>query len=138
MARSVPDTRKTLDELEGTVWPPPAASDTGLVTMCHRLRWKAVGDFTVEDLRIMIGQGIGLRFLVPIALAVLGREPLAEGDFYPGDLLSSVLRVESAFWVGEWELRDLLWNIVHRLHAIPKELVEEVSSFKVACGPTTR
>ena len=62
----------------------------------------------VEDLRIMIGQEIGLDYLIPVAVAELEREPLAEGDYYPGDLLANVIRC------GEW-LRlhpDLLVRVV--------------------------
>jgi hypothetical protein len=36
--------------------------------------------------------------LVPLALARLEVNPLAEGDFYPGDLLVAVLRVAPAYW----------------------------------------
>ncbi len=46
----------------------------------------------------MIGQNIGLKFLVPLALKYLHARPLAEGDFYPGDLLVSLLRAEVVFW----------------------------------------
>jgi CDI immunity proteins len=81
---------KTLDQLEGVVWGEPTF-DSYLVTTCHRLRTKPVDEFSVEDLRIMIGQKIGLPHLVPLAIAVLDREPLAEGDFYPGDLLTKVI-----------------------------------------------
>jgi hypothetical protein len=80
---------KTLDQLEGVVWGEPTF-DSYLVTTCHRLRTKPVDEFSVEDLRIMIGQKIGLTHLVPLAVAVLEREPLAEGDFYRGDLLANV------------------------------------------------
>jgi hypothetical protein len=52
-------------------------------------------DFTVEDLRIMIGQKIGLLHLLPLAIKILKHDPLAEGDYYPGDLLTSVIRAES-------------------------------------------
>ena len=39
----------------------------------------------------MIGQNIGLNFLIPLALDELKQNILAEGDFYEGDLLKSVL-----------------------------------------------
>jgi len=81
---------KTLDELEHSVVIEPPF-DSHLVTTCYRLRKKPIGEFTVEDLRIMIGQKIGLEHLLPLAIAVLEREPLAEGDFYPGDLLTNVI-----------------------------------------------
>ena len=126
--------RMTLDQLEGKVWGQAAPSDTGLVKTCHRLRTKPVGDFSVEDLRVMIGQSIGLRLLIPIALDALEREPLAEGDFYPGDLLNSVLRVEPAFWAREFEWRDRVRKIVSNLSPVPKEVAGEVASFKEASG----
>ena len=43
----------------------------------------------------MIGQEIGLRYHMPMAVQILEREPLAEGHFYPGDLLSSVVRADA-------------------------------------------
>jgi len=41
----------------------------------------------------MIGQGIGLRFLLPRALEELQKNPFAEGDFFEGDLLVAVAGV---------------------------------------------
>lgn len=82
----------TLEELEKSIWPdPPLVSY--LTTTCYQLRKKPLSEFEVEDLRIMIGQGFGLPYLLPMAIEVLRKDPLAEGDFYPGDLLLAVLRV---------------------------------------------
>lgn len=50
---------KTLEELDGEKWGEPSY-DSYLVTNCHRLRRIPLKDFSVEDLRLMIGQGIGL------------------------------------------------------------------------------
>jgi hypothetical protein len=83
-----------LEILQGKGWP-EAGFQSSLVTTCHRLWTKPVADFTVEDLRIMIGQRLGLPHLVPRALSLLERDPLAEGDYYPGDLLLCVIGVES-------------------------------------------
>ncbi len=96
---------KTLDDLEGAVWGEPTF-DSHLVTTCHRLRTKPVDDFSVEDLRMMIGQQIGLPHLIPPAVVALERDPLAEGDYYPGDLLVSV--IGAAEWLQahpEWLAR---------------------------------
>ena len=57
---------------------------------------KPVDQFTVEDLRIMVGQKISLDYLMPLAVVELEREPLAEGVYYPGDLLANVIEC------GEW------------------------------------
>jgi len=85
---------ETLEKLEGAVWGKPEY-DSYLVSTCHRLRKKSLDEFTAEDFRIMIGQGIGLAYLVPRALDLLERDPMAEGDYYPGDLLTMVVRAES-------------------------------------------
>jgi hypothetical protein len=89
---------RTLDELEGTAWPPPAV-DTRLVSEAHRLRRVPLKEFRVEDLRLMIGQNVGAAFLVPRALDILSANPWAEGDCYAGDLLAAVLRRPDAFWL---------------------------------------
>lgn len=88
---------RTLEELEGEVWGEPNF-DSHLVTTCHRLRKKPIGQFSIEDLRIMVGQNIGARFLVPRILDVLETDPFAEGDFFPGDLLASLMRLPDDYW----------------------------------------
>ena len=85
----------TLEQLEKNDWG-DADAPTWLVQECHRLRRKPIEEFSTEDLRIMIGQNIGLKYLVPRALEVLRKNPLAAGDFYEGDLLSAVIRCKLA------------------------------------------
>lgn len=123
-----PDRTKTLDELEPPAWGEPE-SDSYLVTTCHRLRSKPIGEFSVEDLRVMIGQGIGLEWLIPLALERLDEDPLAEGDFYPGDLLACVLGVEDDFWAQRSESRDRVRASLMRLGEVPDELSESVARF---------
>ncbi len=60
------DHERRLQELEASDWGEPEYG-SHLVTTCHRLRRTPVRDFTVGELRIMIGQGIGLPWLVPLA-----------------------------------------------------------------------
>lgn len=92
-------TSKTLAALEGRPldWPDDGSY---LVGTCQRLWDVPIEELEVEDLRILIGQGLGLRHLMPRALEVLQADPLAQGDFYPGDLLSAVLRSAPSFWAG--------------------------------------
>ena len=87
----------TLEELESDVWGPPEY-DSHLVRRCHELRRKDLADFTTEDLRIMLGQRIGVPFLLPPAVDVLVADPLAEGDFQPGDLLRAVAVLPDDAW----------------------------------------
>lgn len=121
--------RLTLDQLDPPAWGEPDF-DSGLVQTCHRLRRKPIGEFTVEDLRIMIGQKIGLRWLMPLALEVLERDPLAEGDFFPGDLLSSALRSPVEFWAEEPGLRSRLSAVLERLDEAPDVLSVHIDAFR--------
>jgi|SRR5688572_11043640 len=100
--KATPDS--TIEELEGDRWPEPKF-DSHLVLECHRLMKLQLRLFTVENLRIMLGQDIGSRYLVPIALGHLEADPLVAGDFYPGDLLCSVLSLPREFWNARPELR---------------------------------
>lgn len=101
--------RRTLDELDPPAWAAATPDDTNLVRRCHELRQTPLNEFDVEDYRIMIGQQIALPILVPLAISILQANPLAEGDLYPGDLLSAVLNSDKAYWhahVEEWQEVD--------------------------------
>ena len=88
---------KTIEELEKKKWGEPE-SDSHLIKTCHALRKKQLKNFTIEDLRIMLGQNIGNQFLIPLAIQALEKDINAEGDFYPGDLLKSVLKSNTQYW----------------------------------------
>jgi len=91
------DYLKTLEQLENDRW--GILDDAShLITTCHRLRQIPLKELSIENLRIMIGQNISLDILIPMAIAELGKNILAEGDFYPGDLLENVLRSDPSFW----------------------------------------
>ena len=106
--------RKSLDELEAVKTPKPEF-DSCLNGTVHRLRSKAIGDFDVEDLCIMIGQNHGLRWLVPLALDIVEENALASGDYYAGDLLMMLVKASPAFWRENYEHRLRLEGMVEAL-----------------------
>jgi hypothetical protein len=108
------DRNSSLQELENDDWGEPTFGSY-LVTTVHRLRRKPLKDLTVEDLRLLIGQGIGLRFLVPLAVEQLELDPLVAGDFYPGDLLAAVLRVGDAYWMRHPDIASRLCGAILQL-----------------------
>lgn len=120
---------KTLQELEERDWGEPSFPSY-LVRTCYALRRKPLQDFTVEDLRIVIGQNIGLNYLIPLAIEHLQHDPLAAGDFYPGDLLAAVLKVEHDFWQSQPHLRRAVQAIVVHLNPFPEELYEALLVFQ--------
>ena len=115
---------KTLEKLEKKVWP-ILSSDEGsyLIKTCNSLRKKQLQDFTTEDLRIMIGQEIGLYFLMPLAIETLTNDLFAEGDMYEGDLLKNVLEVDTKFW-------DDNKNYWQQLNEIIKDRRQEIVKMK--------
>lgn len=110
------DKAKSLQELEHKDWGEPNF-DSHLVQECHRLRRIPFKDFAIEDLRIMIGQNIGLDYLVPLAVEKLQKKPLSEGAFYPGDLLVNVLRADSRFWLKNSDLQKEATQIAEQAFA---------------------
>ena len=105
-------TEQSLEEIEGDAWGDPPDGATRLTATVHELRRRPVGQLGTEDLRVLVAQRVGLDVVVPLALARLEENPLAEGDFYPGDLLVAVLRVPQAYWRSHPEEAARLRTIV--------------------------
>jgi hypothetical protein len=124
------ESKVTLDTVDPPAWGPAPLDATSLIKRCHELRTKPLVDFTVEDLRIMIGQQVALNRLVSLALKRLQANPLVEGDYYPGDLLASVLRVDGAYWERSPDLdvsvRQLTRDFLERSKPEPglRELID--------------
>lgn len=80
----------TLEELDGEIWSEPDYP-SGLVLRCHALRKKDLAGFSDDDLRVMLGQGISVAHLAPIAIGRLQRDPIVEAEKFPGALLNSLI-----------------------------------------------
>ncbi len=92
---------QSLEEIEGVLWGDAPADAGKLIATVHELRRKPIGLLEIEDLRVLLGQREGVLVLVPRALDILEHDPLAEGDYYPGDLLNAVLnRVPADYWAA--------------------------------------
>ncbi|MGW5210674.1 contact-dependent growth inhibition system immunity protein [Streptomyces sp. NPDC004051] len=120
---------RSLEELERDRRPAPPAGASRLVVTAHALRRRPIGELTVEDMRLLIGQNVGLAHLLPLALEVLRDDPMAEGDMYEGDLLSAVLTRKPAVWSDLPEARRELGVIVSGLTDLSPPLVREVERF---------
>ncbi|MEO9850178.1 MAG: contact-dependent growth inhibition system immunity protein [Reichenbachiella sp.] len=112
---------KNLESLEKDSWRPTLKEESYLVITMHELRKKQLNDFTIEDLRIMIGQNIGLPFLVPLAIEQLEKNILVEGDFYEGDLLKNVLGSDPEYWKSE----KTNWQTVTELFLSNEQTLDE-------------
>ncbi len=116
--------QKSLENLEKDIWPSLNADEgSHLIKTCNSLRKKQLQDYKTEDLRIMIGQEIGLYFLMPIVIETLTKNLFAEGDMYEGDLLKNVLEIDTKFW-------DNNKNYWQQLNDIIKDRRQEISKMK--------
>ncbi len=124
---------KTLEQIERQVWPEPEYG-SHVVKRCHQLRKVPLSEFSVEDLRIMIGQKMSLSSLLPLALDVLHNNPFAEGDNFKGDLLESVLKIDDGFWHQHPELNNRMVELKEELEhielALKNDILPDIKKFE--------
>lgn len=102
---------KTLENLEKDA-DPEVRVNSHLVIKTSLLRKIPLNEFSVEDLRIMIGQNFGLPYLVSLTIEKLTEDVLAEGDLYPGDLLVAVTKIDTRFWIGNPKCKEQIEAII--------------------------
>lgn len=116
---------KSLEALEVEKWSKPDF-DSNLAKECHRLWSVPISELSVENLRMLIGQKIGLEHLVPYALGILAKNPLAEGAMYKGDLLANVAAIPESFWQKHPELNNQVVEIKNELEIIIDTMTDEL------------
>lgn len=126
------DENKSLEELEQDYWK-DYDFPTSLIAKCHECRKIPLKDLTIEQIRLLIGQDIGLKYLIPKTIEILKTNILAEGDLYPGDLLSAVLASDAAFWANNKSLRLEVENLVDskKDEILDKKLLQKMDKFRI-------
>ncbi|MDN5286304.1 MAG: hypothetical protein JWR38_2578 [Mucilaginibacter sp.] len=103
---------KSLFNLEKTNSDDLGEASTQLIKRCLELIKVPLNEYTIEDLRLMIGQDYGLPYLIPLAIEKLNDDLFAEGDLYEGDLLVNVLRIDHTFWKQNPDLWTQVDNLI--------------------------
>lgn len=137
--RKSTDLNKTLEQLENDYWP-TVNYQSDLIEKCSRYRKVRLKELTIENLRLLIGQSIGLEYLIPLAIDQLIENVMAEGDYYEGDLLKSVLKADKEYWKKHRENYDIVIAIVnsnleyitnHEITpSIKMDILKEIDNFK--------
>ncbi|MET7870342.1 contact-dependent growth inhibition system immunity protein [Streptomyces cyaneofuscatus] len=125
------DIQKSLEQLEGFEWPAPPDDATGLVKAAHSLRKRPIGSLNAHELGRLIGQDIGLAWLLPIAVKIL-RETVADqrlSGSYDDDLLTAVLTRKSDVWRSQPQLAATLKEIVPLLEDISPYIRVDIQEF---------
>ena len=88
---------KSIEELENSRWV-DSDFDSYVVQTVQTARKKLLSELSNEEIRVLTGQKVGLKYVLPMAVAILKRNPLANVRLYEGDLLSCVLRLSLSDW----------------------------------------
>jgi hypothetical protein len=121
--------QKSFEILLNQNWGDSSNAPTNLVKRCIELSKVPVDNFTLEDLRVMIGQQFGLQYLIPLAIEKLQDNIFVDTELYEGDLLENVLKIDTSYWNNNenyWtQLNDLIKDKLQDL----KELGIDTTKF---------
>ena len=81
------------------------------------------------DLRLLLSQQVGVEVLAPQAIRVLRHDPLAEGDYYPGDLLVAVMKLPSSYWAAHPDELATTQRIARSVEDADAELLGDINRF---------
>ena len=109
---------RSLEELEGHAWRQPADRASGILRRCFAARKIPLDELNDADLRLLIGQDIGLAFTVPLAIERLERDLLLKAEHYKGDLLTALLSASPAFFRGEPSIVDRVRKMLGRVPSL--------------------
>lgn len=104
---------KSIEELENSYWGEPPV-DSYVVGACHKARQKPLKLLSNEEIRLLAGQKIGLKYILPIAVEILKRNAFIEITYFEGDLLLQILRLDISDWEGNTQALDDFKEIVRQ------------------------
>ena len=89
---------KSIDSLEKRNFGPVPSDESSIVQRLWKLRKVPISEFQVDDMMFMVIQGIGLKYVLIEAVDLLSENILTEGNYYEGDLLNAVLKLNKEQW----------------------------------------
>jgi hypothetical protein len=128
------DRERSTEDLEGDRWPDPPDHTTNLVRSVHELRRRPIKDLSAGDMARLIGQDVGLRWLLPVALDFL-RDTVPDEAFtgwYDDDLLSAVLTRKYLLWRSVPDLARHLNETVDMLTDVSVYIQRNIDDFRAS------
>ncbi|MFF5298719.1 contact-dependent growth inhibition system immunity protein [Streptomyces sp. NPDC013161] len=120
-----------LEQLEGQRWPDPPEDATSMVKNVHELRRRPLGELQAHELARLIGQNVGLPWLLPLAVEILRDTAAAQaaGGWYDDDLLYAVVTRDADAWGDFPALARDLKETVAGLKDLSRYVKTEVEAF---------
>ena len=113
--------QKSIENLEKEFWGQPPKNSTPLVDKVHRLRTIQIEKLKPKDIRLLIGQNVGLKYLIPVALDILQDDLFVDAKLYEGDVLQKVINVKNDFWDNNKELKQKFDDLLKSCSDADKE-----------------
>jgi hypothetical protein len=104
--------QKSIENLEKDSWGQPPKDSTPLVDKIYRLRTIQIKNLEPKDIRLLIGQKVGLKYLIPLAFDILRGDLFIDTELYGGDLLQNVTKVDNDFWDNNHVLKKQLDDLL--------------------------
>ncbi|MFD5520365.1 contact-dependent growth inhibition system immunity protein [Streptomyces sp. NPDC127066] len=125
------DRGSSLEELEGVRWPVPPAETTPMVRNVYELRRRPVATLEPHELARLIGQDVGLPWLLPLAVCVLRdtAPKQAEGGWFDDDLLCAVITRRPEVWAAAPEPARELRETVALLTDVSRHVRQDIDAF---------
>jgi hypothetical protein len=102
---------KSIESLEKRNYGPIPTDESSTVQRLWKLRKVPINELQIDDIRFLIIQGSGLKYLLIEAIDLLKEDLLTEGNYYKGDLFNAVLQIEKVQWgqlKEHWDIVDAL------------------------------
>ncbi|MGC4979650.1 contact-dependent growth inhibition system immunity protein [Streptomyces sp. DT193] len=121
----------SLEELEGLRWPAPPADTTPMVRNVYELRRRPVATLEPHELARLIGQDVGLPWLLPLAVEILRdtASKQAEGGWFDDDLLYAVITRKPEVWATAPEPAHELKETVAALTDVSRYVRQDIDTF---------
>lgn len=103
----------SLEELTGLKEGDPEDAPTPMVAAIIRSWKKPLSQLSDDEIGQLVVQHYGYPYLLDLVWPKLEAEPLFERGYYPGDVLSNLIRADPAIWADRLEYKARL-NALYR------------------------
>lgn len=111
----------TLEELVGVSAGNLEDAPTPMVEAIIRSWKKPLNQLTNEEIGRLVVQHDGYPFVLDLVWPKLEDDPLFEGGYYPGDVLSNLIRADLRIWINRPEYRAQLKALYLRALNLPDD-----------------
>lgn len=111
----------TLEELTGLDAGNPSDAPTYMVEAITRSWKKPLNQLSDEEIGRLVVQHDGYPYLLDLVWPKLESDPLFDGGYYPGDVLSNLIRASDDIWADRPEYKGHLEALYRRALERPED-----------------